>query len=46
LSPTTLTVEEEMELATCRYIDFPGVGVIDLEGPQYSEKGYEVAVGV
>jgi hypothetical protein len=30
-----------MELATCRYIDFPGVGVIDLEGPQYSEKGYE-----
>jgi hypothetical protein len=30
-----------MELATYRYIDFPGVGVIDLEGPQYSEKGYE-----
>jgi hypothetical protein len=32
-----------MELATYRYIDFPGVGVIDLEGPQYSEKGYEAA---
>jgi hypothetical protein len=39
----TLTAEEVMELATCRYIDFPSVGVIDLEGPQYSEKGYEVA---
>jgi hypothetical protein len=39
----TLTAEEVMELATCRYIDFPDVGVIDLEGPQYSEKGYEAA---
>jgi hypothetical protein len=38
-----LTAEEVMELANCRYIDFPGVGVIDLEGPQYSEKGFEVA---
>jgi hypothetical protein len=37
----TLTAEEVMELVTCRYIDFPDVGVIDLEGPQYSEKGYE-----
>jgi hypothetical protein len=37
----TLTTEEVMELATCRYINFPSVGVIDLEGPQYSEKGYE-----
>jgi hypothetical protein len=39
----TLTTEEVMELATCRYIDFPGIGVIDLEGPHYSEKGYEAA---
>jgi hypothetical protein len=39
----TLTAEEVMELATCRYINFPGVRVIDLEGPQYLEKGYEVA---
>jgi hypothetical protein len=38
-----LTAEEVMELANCRYIDFPGVGVIDLEGPLYSEKGFEVA---
>jgi hypothetical protein len=28
-----------MELATCWYIDFPDVGVIDLDDPQYSEKG-------
>jgi hypothetical protein len=32
-----------MELATCWYIDFPGVGVIDLEAPQLPEKVYEVA---
>jgi hypothetical protein len=38
-----LTVEEVMELATCRYIDFPGVGVIDLEAPQLPEKVLEVA---
>jgi hypothetical protein len=39
----TLTTEEVMELATCLYIDFPGVEVINLEGPQYSEKGFEAA---
>jgi hypothetical protein len=39
----SLTVEEVMELATCRYIDFPSVGVIDLEAPQLPEKVYEVA---
>jgi hypothetical protein len=38
-----LTTEEVMELVTCRYIDFPGVGVIDLEAPQLPEKVYEVA---
>jgi hypothetical protein len=37
-----LTAEEVMELATCRYIDFPGVRVIDLEAPQLPEKVYEV----
>jgi hypothetical protein len=31
-----------MELATCRYIDFPSVGVIDLEVPQLLEKLLEV----
>jgi hypothetical protein len=38
-----LTTEEVMELATCRYIDFPGIGVIDLEAPQLPKKVYEVA---
>jgi hypothetical protein len=37
-----LTAEEVMELATCRYIDFPGVGVINLEAPQRPEKVFEV----
>jgi hypothetical protein len=32
-----------MELATGRYIDFLGIGVIDLEAPQLPEKVYEVA---
>jgi hypothetical protein len=36
-------VEEVMELATSRYIDFPGVGVIDLEAPQFPEKMLDVA---
>jgi hypothetical protein len=39
----SLTVEEMMDLETCRYIDFPGVGVLDLEAPQLPEKEYEVA---
>jgi hypothetical protein len=38
-----ITVEEVMELVTCRYIDFPGVGVINLEAPQLPEKVLEVA---
>jgi hypothetical protein len=38
----TITVEEVMEWAMCRYIDFPGVGVIDLEAPQLLEKVLEV----
>jgi hypothetical protein len=38
-----VTVEELMELAMCRYIDFPGFGIIDLEAPQHPEKVLEVA---
>jgi hypothetical protein len=38
-----LTAEEVMELATCRYINFPGIGVIDLEAPQLPKKVYKVA---
>jgi hypothetical protein len=34
---------EVMKLATCRYIDYPGIGVIDLEVPQLPEKVYKVA---
>jgi hypothetical protein len=33
-----LTTEEVMELATCRYIDFPRVGVIDLEAPNFRRR--------
>jgi hypothetical protein len=32
-----------MDLETCRYIDLPGVGVIDLEVPQLPEKEYNAA---
>jgi hypothetical protein len=42
-APVALTTEEVMQLTTCRYIDFPSVGVIDLEAPQLPEKVYEVA---
>jgi hypothetical protein len=38
-----ITVEELMELATCWYIDFLDVEVIDLEAPQLPEKVLEVA---
>jgi hypothetical protein len=38
-----ITIEEVMELATSQYIDFPGVGVIDLEAPQLPGKVLDVA---
>jgi hypothetical protein len=41
---STVTVEEVMELATSQYIDFPGVGVIDLEAPQLPENVLDVAM--
>jgi hypothetical protein len=37
-----VTVEEVMELATSRYIDFPGVGIIDLEAPHLPSKVLDV----
>jgi hypothetical protein len=40
----TITVEEVMELETCWYIDFPGVGIIALEAPQLPEKVLELAM--
>jgi hypothetical protein len=39
----TIIVEEVVELATSRYIDFPDVGVIDLEVPQLPGKVLDVA---
>jgi hypothetical protein len=33
-----------MDLETCRYIDLPGVGVIDLEAPQLPEIEYEPTI--
>jgi hypothetical protein len=41
----SLTVEEMMDLETCRYIDLPGVRVIDLEAPQLPEKEYDATAG-
>jgi hypothetical protein len=38
-----ITVEEVMELATSRYIDFPSIGVIDLEAPQLPKKVLDLA---
>jgi hypothetical protein len=31
----SLTIEEMVDLEMCQNIDFPGVGVIDLEGPNF-----------
>jgi hypothetical protein len=38
-----VTVEEVMELATSQYIDFPGVGIVDLDAPKLPSKVLEVA---
>jgi hypothetical protein len=38
-----ITVDEVMDLVTCQYMNFLGVGVIDLEAPQLPEKVLEVA---
>jgi hypothetical protein len=39
----SVIVEEVMELATSRYIDFPGVGIVDLDAPELLSKVLEVA---
>jgi hypothetical protein len=44
LAVRSVTVEEMMELVTSRYIDFPEVGIIDLEASQLPEKVLEVAM--
>jgi hypothetical protein len=30
----TASVEEVMDMAACRYVDFPGIGTIDLDAPE------------
>jgi hypothetical protein len=37
-----VTIEEVMELAKSRYIDFPGVGIVDLEAPELPSKALDV----
>jgi hypothetical protein len=37
-----VTVEEVMELATSRYIDLPGVGIVDLDAPELPSKVLDV----
>jgi hypothetical protein len=39
----SLTIEEMMDLESCRYLDLPGVEIIDLEAPQLSKKEYDAA---
>jgi hypothetical protein len=37
-----VTVEEVMVLATGRYIDFPGVGIVDLDAPELPSNDREM----
>jgi hypothetical protein len=39
----SVTVEEVTELETSRYIDFLGVGIVDLEAPELPSKALDVA---
>jgi hypothetical protein len=38
----TVIVEEVMELATCRFIDFPSIGIIDLDAPELPSNDREM----
>jgi hypothetical protein len=38
-----VTVEEVMEMATSWYIDFPGIGIVDLEAPELPSKALDAA---
>jgi hypothetical protein len=37
-----VTVEEVMELATCQYVDFPGIGIVDLDAPELPSNDREM----
>jgi hypothetical protein len=38
-----VTVEEVMEMATSWYIDFLGIGIVDLEAPELPSKALDAA---
>jgi hypothetical protein len=37
-----MTAEEALELATCRYVDFPGIRVVDLDAPELPSNDEEM----
>jgi hypothetical protein len=37
-----MTIEEVMELATCQYVDFPGIRVVDLDAPELPSNDQEM----
>jgi hypothetical protein len=37
-----VTVEEVMKLATCQYVNFRGIGVVDLDAPELSSNDREM----
>jgi hypothetical protein len=37
-----VTVEEVMELATCQYVDLPGIGIIDFDVPELPSNDQEM----
>jgi hypothetical protein len=43
-SPATgaVSVEDVMNLAACRYVDFPSIGTIDLDSPELSSNDQEM----
>jgi hypothetical protein len=43
-SPATgvASVEEVMDLATHRYVDFPGIGTVDLDAPEHPNNDQEM----
>jgi hypothetical protein len=36
------SVEDVMDLAACQYVDFPGIGTIDLDAPELPSNNQEI----
>jgi hypothetical protein len=36
------SVEDAVDLASCRYVDFPGIGTIDLDAPKLPSNDWEM----